>query len=94
MIHYVGLMLIRRGRSDQRSVAEINENLQNVLWDMPHSSADKEVPGKLSLCVGLPVMTKCNAATELCITNGQEAIVVGWQSKQGSRGQLMIGFWN
>ena len=80
----------KKQSKNKRSVAEINENLQKYLWDIPHSSADKQIPGKLSLCVGLPVMIKCNVATELCITNGQEATVVGWQSKKGSRGQLMI----
>jgi hypothetical protein len=74
----------------KRSLAEINQKVQKLLWDMPHSSADKQIPGKLNLCIGLPVMIKCNVATELCITNGQEATVVGWQSKLGSRGQLMI----
>ena len=74
----------------KRSLANINEKLQKLLWEMPHSSADKQIPGKLTLCIGLPVMIKCNVATELCITNGQEATVVGWQSKLGSRGQLMI----
>ena len=80
----------KRQPKGKRSLAEINENLQKLLWEMPHSSADKQIPGKLTLCIGLPVMIKCNVATELCITNGQEATVVGWQSKQGSRGQKMI----
>jgi hypothetical protein len=29
----------------------INSNLQAMLWDLPHSSADKHIPGKLSLCI-------------------------------------------
>ena len=73
-----------------RTLHEINPALQTLLWDLPHSSADKHIAGKLSLCIGLPVMIKCNAATELCITNGQEATVVGWQSKLGSKDQLML----
>jgi hypothetical protein len=74
----------------KRCLGEINERLQKLLWELPHSSADKQIPGKLTLCIGMPVMIKCNVATELCITNGQEATVVGWQSKRGSRGQRMI----
>jgi hypothetical protein len=36
-------------------------------------------------------MIKCNAATELCMTNGQvEATVIGWQSKYGNKGQQML----
>ncbi|KAJ6464410.1 hypothetical protein C8R45DRAFT_840437 [Mycena sanguinolenta] len=36
-------------------------------------------------CIGLPVIIRHNEATELCITKGQEAIVVGWQSDIGER---------
>jgi hypothetical protein len=57
---------------------------------MPHSSADKHVAGTLSLCIGLPIMIKCNVATELCIINGQEATVAGWQTCHGLKGQLML----
>jgi len=31
----------------------------------------------LTLCKGMPVMIKRNEATECCVTNGAEAIVVG-----------------
>ncbi|KAA1478943.1 hypothetical protein DENSPDRAFT_752413, partial [Dentipellis sp. KUC8613] len=37
--------------------------------------------GRLSLCRGMPVMIKFNEATECCVTNGAEAIVVGWTAK-------------
>ncbi|KAH7871527.1 uncharacterized protein C8R40DRAFT_1162715 [Lentinula edodes] len=43
-----------------------------------------------SLCVNMPVMIRRNLATELCITKGQEGTVYGWQTKKGSRGQLML----
>ncbi|KIL56182.1 hypothetical protein M378DRAFT_59593, partial [Amanita muscaria Koide BX008] len=65
-------------------------SLQNVVWGLPHSSSDRHIAGKLSLCIGLPVMIKSNAATELCMTNGQEATVVGWQSCLGNSNQLML----
>ncbi|KIJ40648.1 hypothetical protein M422DRAFT_173367 [Sphaerobolus stellatus SS14] len=38
----------------------------------------KHKAGILSLCVRMPVMIKKNVATELCITNGAEANIVGW----------------
>jgi len=64
--------------------------LQHLLWQLPHSSADKHIAGRLSLCVGMPVIIKCNVATELGITNGQEGTVAGWQSCRGNCGQLML----
>ncbi|KAJ6449212.1 hypothetical protein C8R45DRAFT_1057317 [Mycena sanguinolenta] len=42
------------------------------------------VPGKISICVGMLVMIRHNEATELCITKGQEARVVGWHSSIGT----------
>ena len=71
-------------------LAKINDKTQHVLWNLPHSSADKHVAGKLSLCHGMPIMIKCNVATELCITNGQEATVVGWKATIGKRQQQML----
>jgi hypothetical protein len=68
----------------------ITTTLQNLLWQLPHSTADKHIAGKLSLCIGMPVMIKCNVATELCMTNGQEGTLAGWQSCLGSKGQQMI----
>lgn len=58
--------------------------IQYELWNLPHSAADKPIPGKLSLCIGMPVMIKHNEATELCITNGQDATIAGWQSYLGA----------
>ncbi|KAF8205242.1 hypothetical protein K438DRAFT_1579668 [Mycena galopus ATCC 62051] len=46
--------------------------------------------GKLRLCIGMPVMLRHNDATELCITKGQEATVVGWKAAVGSRGQKIL----
>ena len=68
-------------RKGKKKVTQLNDRIQQMLWNLPHSSADKPVPGKLSLCIGLPVMIKSNVATELCITNGQEGtVVVGRQA--------------
>jgi hypothetical protein len=67
----------------------IDDKLQEMLWDLPPAATD-HLPGKLSLCVGLPVMIRKNEATELCITKGQEGFVAGWQQCRGSSGQRML----
>ena len=55
---------------------------QEALWECcPHMS--NHIPAKLSLCVGMPVMIRNNKATELCVTKGQEAVVVGWDASDG-----------
>ena len=74
----------------KKKMTNISHDLQKEIWNLPHSTADKHIPGKLSLCIGMPIMIKHNEATELCITNGQEATVVGWQSCLGSWNQHMI----
>ncbi|KAI0323674.1 hypothetical protein GY45DRAFT_1349728 [Cubamyces sp. BRFM 1775] len=50
-----------------------HKNLSHTLTD--------HLPGKLTLCIGMPVMIKTNEATECCVTNGAEGVVVGWKSK-------------
>ncbi|KAJ6629662.1 hypothetical protein B0H10DRAFT_1741073, partial [Mycena sp. CBHHK59/15] len=62
---------------------------QNELWKA-HPSTSEHIAGRLSLCVGLPVMIRNNDATELCITKGQEATVVGWQASTGPDGQNIL----
>ena len=52
--------------------------------------ASEHIPGKLSLCIGLPVMIRNNDATELFITKGQEGHIVGWKSGIGSKGQPVL----
>jgi len=64
--------------------------MRKALWSQPPSSTDKHIPGKLSLCIGLPVMIRYNYATEICMTCGQGGFVHGWQSKQGSNGQVVL----
>ncbi|KAF8635348.1 hypothetical protein AX14_010516 [Amanita brunnescens Koide BX004] len=78
----------KQGR--KKKLTAITEDIQKLLWELPHSCADKHVAGKLSLCIGMPVIIKCNAATELCITNGQEGTVVGWKSSLGKFKQKML----
>jgi hypothetical protein len=62
---------------------------QEKLWKLPHH-ATQHVPGKLSLCIGMPVMLRHNDATELCITKGQEGTVAGWQSCIGPHGKSVL----
>jgi len=73
-----------------RYVQNITDEIQESLWDQPPSSTDKLIAGKLSLCIGLPVMIRANFATELCITKGQEGHVYGWQSTKGTKGQRVL----
>ena len=68
---------------------QLSPDMQNALWNLRHS-ASEHIPGKLSLCIGLPVMIRNNDATEFCITKGQEGHIVGWKSGTGSRGQNVL----
>ncbi|KIM79453.1 hypothetical protein PILCRDRAFT_35638, partial [Piloderma croceum F 1598] len=68
----------------------IAPHLQRILRDQPPASSNKHVAGKLTLCVGLPVMLKHNDATECCITKGAEATVVSWQTAKGPEGQTVL----
>jgi hypothetical protein len=86
---------IKRGRAPSAralkilSANKITSKLQEELWNLP-PGATGHVAGKLSLCIGLPVMIRRNDATELCITKGQEGYVAGWQSKLGPKNQRML----
>ena len=73
-----------------KRVAQLTNEMQRALWDQQPSTTDKHVAGKLTLCLGLPVMIRTNYATELCMTRGQEGYVHGWQTTTGSQGQRML----
>ena len=62
---------------------------QLEIWKLRHGATD-HFAGKLSLCIGMPVMIRNNDATELCITKGQEGFVVGWQSTIGLHGKHVL----
>jgi hypothetical protein len=67
-----------KGTADTLS-SGLSRKDQEALWECsPHMSGG--VAAKLSLCVGMPVIIHNNEATELCITKGQEGIVVGWDA--------------
>jgi hypothetical protein len=87
-----GLERKKRGsRAPKKNSACVNipDNIQKTLWDSsPHSS--DHFAGKLSLCLGMPIMIRNNDATELCITKGQEAYVVGWDAIENSKGQKIL----
>ena len=38
-------------KKPKTKVTKLTESLQKLLWSLPHSAADKLVPGKLSLCI-------------------------------------------
>ena len=85
---------LNQGDSEQsrgcKQVGEITSEMREALWSQPPSSTEKHIAGKLSLCMGLPVMIRYNYATEICMTHGQEGFVHRWQSKQGSNGQTIL----
>ncbi len=79
-----------RSKNKLVGLQRITDELQSVLWNQPPSSTSQHLPGKLRLCIGLPVMIRYNNATELCITKGQEATVYAWQSTVGNKGQRAL----
>ncbi|RDB23163.1 ATP-dependent DNA helicase PIF1 [Hypsizygus marmoreus] len=75
----------RKNSSNRRPptvLTAIDGDMQAVLWNSPPNTS-QHFPGKLSLCVNMPVMIRYNYATELCMTKGQEEIVRGWTSSIG-----------
>ena len=54
-----------------------------------HNSTD-HIPGKLSLCIGMPIIIRYNIATEFCITKGQEGTVAEWESRSGPYGKEIL----
>jgi hypothetical protein len=69
--------------------ARLTESLQRLLWSCdPHTS--EHIPARVSLCLGLPVLIRYNDATELCITKGQEGLVIGWNSRPGPYNTLTL----
>jgi hypothetical protein len=76
--------------SGTKRVAQLTNEMRRALWDQQPSMTDRHIAGKLTLCLGLPVMIRTNYATELCMTRGQEGYVHGWQTMAGSQGQRML----
>ena len=78
----------RRKRSIKYNL--IPEKIQQALWEQPTCANTKLIPGKLSICLGMPIMIRNNAATEMCITKGQEAIVHAWDSHKTAEGRDVL----
>jgi hypothetical protein len=66
----------KKNKDPKRKSNVLNAALQRALWNLPPGSTD-HIAGKLSICVGMPVMLRYNAATECCITKGTEGTVAG-----------------
>jgi len=71
------------------SSTNITQADKEDLWELPHH-ATQHFPGKLSLCISMPVMLRNNDATELCITKGQEGTVAGWKCCVGLHEKLVL----
>ncbi|EIN03418.1 hypothetical protein PUNSTDRAFT_36801, partial [Punctularia strigosozonata HHB-11173 SS5] len=67
----------------------LSPDIQQMVWDLPPCATGQHA-GFLSICLGMPVMLKYNEATELCATNGAEAVVVGWKEAPSSDGHRYL----
>ena len=72
----------KRGLKPGPPLQAIKSEMRHALWNAGPATS-QHFAGKLSLCIGMPVMIRNNDATELCITKGQEATVVGWNAIKG-----------
>ncbi|KAI4294020.1 hypothetical protein K525DRAFT_213689 [Schizophyllum commune Loenen D] len=79
----------RRRRKLAEGSTGITEELQKILWSSLPCFMDN-VPGRLDLCRGMPVMIRSNIATELCMTKGQEAVVYDWTASKGNQKQRIL----
>ncbi|KAF8416919.1 P-loop containing nucleoside triphosphate hydrolase protein, partial [Boletus edulis BED1] len=76
-------------KTHHKIVTYLNKEEEHILWNSaPHTS--EHFAGCLQLCLGMPIIIKHNDATELCINNGQEGIVVGWTTSTGFHDQLLL----
>lgn len=66
-----------RKAGGERKNSRLSPAERELLLKLPSSNTEK-VPGKLEICIGIPVILKKNEATELGMTNGAEGVVVGW----------------
>ena len=78
----------RRGNPARKS-ERIAPEVQDKFWNLSHTASD-HLPGKLRLCLGLPIMIKKNIATECGVTNGAEGVVVGWQSRPLTKDKMAL----
>ena len=85
--------LTKRQRSKRvnrrRTTNIVNPELQETLWQLSHHLTEHH-PGRLDLCIGMPVMIKVNEARECGVTNGAEGEIVGWTSRPISENQFAL----
>jgi hypothetical protein len=74
----------------QSEIKRMMPSLQKKLWDALPSATNEFIPGKLSPCLGMPIMLRANDATELCMPKGQEGVVCGWHATEGPSGQHIL----
>ncbi|KAJ7927789.1 hypothetical protein B0H13DRAFT_2229192 [Mycena leptocephala] len=74
----------------QSEIKKMSKSLQSILWDAAPSITNEFMPGKLPICMGMPIMLRANDATELCITKGQKSVVCGWDESVGPLGQRVL----
>ena len=79
----------KKKTSEKYSSNDLQFEDQHEIWKLRHGSTEN-FAGKLSLCIGMPVMIRNNDATELCITNGQEGFVAGWDYQIGPHGKKVL----
>ncbi|TFK61827.1 hypothetical protein BDN72DRAFT_777811, partial [Pluteus cervinus] len=80
-----------KGRKKRCHFSNIpSDDIQNQLWNIPPSCNNRNMPGKLVICLGLPVMIRTNIATELCMTKGQEGTITGWTYTLGNKNQRVL----
>ncbi|KAF9470389.1 hypothetical protein BDN70DRAFT_821438, partial [Pholiota conissans] len=79
----------RASLKKKRKNRPLTEHMRNTLWNSSPCTSD-HIPGRLSLCLGMPVMIRHNDATELCITKGQEGFVAGWDSCIGPHNKEVL----
>ena len=71
----------RKTISAKYSSNELQFEDQREIWKLRHGSTEN-FAGKLSLCIGMPVMIQNNDATELCITKGKKDLLLGGNPKK------------
>ncbi|KDQ25378.1 hypothetical protein PLEOSDRAFT_1011016, partial [Pleurotus ostreatus PC15] len=79
----------KKSKAHAENPAKLTTALQRAIWQCQHSESE-HVAGVLSLCKGLPVVLRYNDATELCMTKGQEAMVLDWDSNKSTTGEDIL----
>lgn len=76
-------------KNNVRMSNKMSVEMQERLWRIKPEFT-KNMPSKLTVCLGMPVMVKFNIATECGVTNGAEGIVVGWKDRDIGEGKKAL----